>query len=308
MLRIASLNLNGIRAAHRRGFGSWLDARSCDVVALQEVRCPAAALPAGAFAGYQAAYDPGHLAGRNGVAILTRQPVAAVRGWGDSIVSVTPDEASRLLTGEEWPVSLPRHLRPFAHEGRYLEVDLAEAPLTVASLYLPKGGLPAELQVPGRMRTAPDNGVRYLRKMRFMAGFARFLTSTRLAAAQRGRHYLLMGDFNIAHGPLDVVNWRRQQRVEGFLPQERAWLDGILGPRRLVDVVRQLQPHQQGPYTWWSWLGTAFEKDAGWRIDYHLATSALARRARRADVDREASREARLSDHAAVVVEYDLYD
>lgn len=306
MLRIASLNLNGIRAAHRRGFASWLHSRGCDVVALQEVRCPVAALPADAFGGYHAAYDAGSLAGRNGVAVLTRSPVAAVRSWGSSITCFKPGAEDIDIAPSQCHSSLPLALRPFAREGRYLEVDLAEAPLTVASLYLPKGGLPAELQLPGRMREAPDNGARYERKMRFMTGFARFLTATRLAAAQRGRHYLLMGDLNIAHTPQDVVNWRRQVRVEGFLPQERAWLDGILGPRRLVDVVRRVHPQAQGPYTWWSWLGTAFEKDAGWRIDYHLATRELARRAMSAEVDREPSRDARLSDHAALVVEYDI--
>lgn len=78
-----------------------------------------------------------------------------------------------------------------------------------------------------------------------------------------------------------------------------------LTPRTLIDVVRRLHPDIDGPYSWWSWLGQAYERDAGWRIDYHLATPALARAAVHAAVDRE-HRGIRLSDHAPVIVDYDL--
>jgi len=287
--RIATANINGIRAAHRRGFDDWLATRGCDVITLQEVRCPVDALPEGAFGDYHAAYDAGEIAGRNGVAVLTREPAAAVRTWSVA----DPDRP------------LPRALRKHATEGRYVEVDLADVPLTVASLYLPKGGLPAHLQDPRRMREAPDGGAKYDRKMAFMTGFARHLAASRKAAAAQGREFLLTGDLNIAHSRHDVANWRRSNQVEGFLPEERAWLDAQLSPRTLVDVVRRLNPEIDGPYSWWSWLGRAYEKDAGWRIDYHLATPALARAARTAVVDRE-HLGVRLSDHAPVVVDYDL--
>lgn len=310
MLRVASFNVNGIRATHRRGFGDWLEQRECDVVALQEVRCPADAVPAGAFRGYHASYDPGSLPGRNGVAVLTRTPPAAVRTWGESAYSIDTQHVSteepRATEIDSRSVPLARELRPFAVEGRYVEVDLADRPVTIASLYLPKGGLPAELQKPGRMREAPDGGTRYTRKMSFLKGFQRQLDASRRAALRSGREFLLVGDLNIAHARLDVANWRRQQRSEGFLPEERAWFDEQLGPRRLIDVMRDLNPDVQGPYTWWSWLGRAFENDTGWRIDYHLATPRLAHSAVTAVVEREAHRDARRSDHAAVVIDYDL--
>lgn len=325
VIRVATVNVNGIRAAQRRGFESWLARRDCDVIALQEVRCPVAALPEGVFGDYHLSYDPGELAGRNGVAVLTRHPPRAVRTWGVEAFRRAPDEATpgcreglpgvgadeatsswQLLPENPPRVRLARELAAFARHGRYIEVDLADIPLTVASLYLPKGGLPAHLQRPGRTREAPDGGARYERKMAFMRGFARQVTAARRAARTAGREFLLLGDLNIAHTALDVVDWRRQVRVEGFLPEERAWLDGIIGPRRFVDVVRALHPDVQGPYAWWSWLGRSFEDDRGWRIDYHLATPGLARRAVTAEVDREPSRAERMSDHAPVVVDYRL--
>ena len=303
MLRIASANVNGIRAAHRRGFGDWLATRGCDVIALQEVRAQASKLPDGAFGDFHVALETGTLPGRNGVAVLTRRPPVAVRTWSGAALLGAPDEALTSIPAED-RVPLARGLSRFAAEGRYLEVDLAEAPLTVASLYLPKGGLPAHLQRPERMREAPDGGAKYARKMQFMDGFARYLTRTRRAAAAEGREFLLMGDLNIAHTRQDLAAWRRNQQTDGFLPEEREWLGQQLSPRTLVDVVRRLHPDEDGPYSWWSWLGQSFAKDAGWRIDYHLATPRLARSAVRAEVDRE-HEGTRLSDHSPVVVDYD---
>ena len=303
MLRIASANVNGIRAAHRRGFGDWLATRGCDVIALQEVRAQASKLPDGAFGDFHVALETGTLPGRNGVAVLTRRPPVAVRTWSGAALLGAPDEALTSIPAED-RVPLARGLSRFAAEGRYLEVDLAEAPLTVASLYLPKGGLPAHLQRPERMREAPDGGAKYARKMQFMDGFARYLTRTRRAAAAEGREFLLMGDLNIAHTRQDLAAWRRNQQTDGFLPEEREWLGQQLSPRTLVDVVRRLHPDEDGPYSWWSWLGQSFAKDAGWRIDYHLATPRLARSAVRAAVDRE-HEGTRLSDHSPVVVDYD---
>ena len=290
MLRVASFNVNGIRAAQRRGFEAWRDRRECDVLALQEVRCPADQVPSGVFDGYHVSYDPGERAGRNGVAVLTREAPVAMRTW---------DTAG---------IPLARGLREFLTEGRYVEVDLADRPVTVASLYLPKGGLPAHLQDPRRMREAPDGGAKYERKMRFLSAFGRHLDHARRAARRSGRELLLTGDLNVAHTPLDVAGWRRNQRSEGFLPEEREWLDTQIGPRRMVDVVRRLHPAGDGPYTWWSWLGQAYEKDSGWRIDYHLATPGLACTAYAAEVDRkpDPATGQRISDHAAVVVDYDL--
>lgn len=304
MLRIATFNVNGIRAAERRGFGAWLDGCAPDVAALQEVRCPVAALPTDVFGDHHLTYDPGTIPGRNGVAVLTRQAPAAVRTWGAPVLLRPPGSTASDLGEPGDGIPLARGLSRFVTEGRYLEVDLADQPLTVASLYLPKGGLPAHLQVPGRMREAPDGGARHARKMGFLDAFARQLHRARRAARARGREFVLLGDLNVAHTELDVAHWRRHQRSEGFLPEERAWLGEQLSPRTLVDVVRRLHPHTPGPWSWWSWLGRTFERDEGWRIDYHLATPGLASRATATHVHRRGEDGVRVSDHGAVVVDY----
>ncbi|MFV0459806.1 MAG: exodeoxyribonuclease III [Actinomycetales bacterium] len=298
-MRLATFNCNGIRAAMRRGLDAWLHTADPDVLALQEVRCPVEALPSFA-SDLHLRYDPGRLAGRNGVAVLTRDSPTAVRTWGADVYCRAPGSDHVDLVAAEPGDSLARGLRAFADEGRYLEVDLAECPVTVGCLYLPKGGLPAELQRPGRMRDAPDGGAKYQRKMRFLDAFARQLETTRRAALRAGREFVLVGDLNIAHTRWDVARWRASQRSEGFLPEERAWYTSILGTRKLIDVARAQAGDTPGPYTWWSWLGTSYERDLGWRIDVQLATPALARSARSVRVDRGE----RMSDHAPVMVEY----
>jgi exodeoxyribonuclease III len=270
-MRVATVNVNGIRAATRRGFADWLAGRGCDLVALQEVRSPAELVPAEALAGYHFTYHAGDRAGRNGVGLLSRTvPVAVRHGFGSAA---------------------------FDAEGRYLEADLDIRGwrLTVASLYLPKGG---------RADDTPAELVRYRRKQRFMRSFRPYLTRARLAARSAGREFLLMGDFNIAHSRQDLRNWRANARAVGFLPEERSWFGSLLGPRTLSDVVRTLNPEAEGPYSWWSWMGNAFNSDTGWRIDYHLATAGLAEAALNGGTDRAESYEARMSDHAPVVVDY----
>jgi len=297
-LRLISHNVNGIRAALRRGLHDLWEREQADVICLQEVRCQVKDLPDGAFTDHHVAWSVGKLAGRNGVAILTRRAPERIATLDGGAVIIAPGgnpadfEAERVGN---------RDLAPFAGEGRYVEVDLADAPIRVASLYLPKGAVPKH----HARRPEEADTPKYERKMRFMAGLARYLTQARRSAAQAGREYVITGDFNIANTELDLKNWRANQRTDGFLPEEREWFTAQLSPRTLVDVIRSAYPGQDGPYSWWSWRGQAFANDSGWRIDYHLATPKLAKAAVRAESLREADYDSRVSDHCPVAVDYD---
>ncbi|RRQ05997.1 exodeoxyribonuclease III, partial [Corynebacterium bovis] len=80
--------------------------------------------------------------------------------------------------------------------------------------------------------------------------------------------------------------------------------DGPATDAGWVDVVRALHPDEEGPFSWWTWRGKAFDTGAGWRIDYQMATPDLAARAQRAWVDRAEAYDLRWSDHSPVLVEY----
>lgn len=263
MLRVATFNVNGIRAAVRRGFAGWLAKRDPDVVLLQEVRASPQDIPDGAFDGYHLAYHEGNQRGRAGVAVLSREVPTGVRiGFGSA---------------------------EFDLQGRYVEVDLPG--VTVGSLYLPKGEVAGE---------------KWDAKLRFMGEFAAHTAKAARRAKRAGRGFVVGGDFNIAHTQADLKAWKTNQRSIGFLPPERDWFGALISTGGLIDVIRDLHPEQDGPYTWWSWRGRQFDNDAGWRIDHQLATSALAAAAVAGGVDRENSYAERMSDHAPVWVDYDI--
>ncbi|MBF1672492.1 MAG: endonuclease/exonuclease/phosphatase family protein, partial [Rothia mucilaginosa] len=122
--------------------------------------------------------------------------------------------------------------------------------------------------------------------------------------AKHSDHVLIVGDLNVGHTELDIKNWKANQKRAGFLPEERAYFDRFFGDIGYRDVARDLAGQVPGPYTWWSYRGKAFDNDAGWRIDYQMATPAWAERAVQAQVDRAATYEERFSDHAPLVVDY----
>jgi len=167
----------------------------------------------------------------------------------------------------------------FDAEGRYLEADFGN--LTVISVYLPSGS------------SSPE---RQLAKFRFLAQFLPHLERLRDA----GREVILCGDWNIAHQPIDLKNWRSNQKNSGFLPEERAWLTRVFDELGFVDVFRRInrEPEQ---YTWWSNRGQAWAKNVGWRIDYQIATAGIAATARTAAIYTNR----RFSDHAPLIIDYD---
>lgn len=113
--------------------------------------------------------------------------------------------------------------------------------------------------------------------------------------------FIVCGDFNTAHTHLDLTNDRANRKNAGFLPQEREWLDQFLG-WGMVDIFRQTHPDEKGHYTWWSQRKGVRERNIGWRIDYHMVATSLAKRVTAAyhlsDVYG--------SDHCPVGIEFEL--
>ena len=119
-----------------------------------------------------------------------------------------------------------------------------------------------------------------------------------------GTRAVVTGDLNICHRAADLRNWKGNLGKAGFLPDERAHLDRW-SAGGWVDVVRAHAGETDGPYTWWSWRGKAFDNDTGWRIDYQWASPGAARATGSVLTGRAPSYAERWSDHAAVVVDYD---
>lgn len=167
----------------------------------------------------------------------------------------------------------------FDAEGRYVELRYGN--VSVISAYFPSGS------------SSPE---RQLAKFRFLDVFTPHLEALRAS----GQEVILCGDINIAHKPIDLKNWRTNQKSSGFLPEERAWLDVLFADGAWVDVFRALDDRPE-QYTWWSHRGRARENNVGWRIDYQIATPALAQRARRCSIYTEQ----KFSDHAPLIIDYE---
>ena len=85
-------------------------------------------------------------------------------------------------------------------------------------------------------------------------------------------------DLNVVRSEQDIKNWKpNHNKTAGVMDEEIAHLEGWFAAG-WIDVARWLAPREQGPYTWWSQRGKAFDNNAGWRLDYQVTTPRLAKR------------------------------
>lgn len=256
MLKIISINLNGIRSAARKGFFEWLNDQHADVICVQEIRAQEAELQNKLFmlAGYESHFHFAVQKGYSGVGIYSRY------------------KPKRSVTGLGWDIA--------DQEGRYVAMDFDG--LWIASLYMPSG-----TSGPQRQNIKFD----------FLTRYENHLNQLQ----QTGDEYIICGDWNIAHKPIDLKNWRGNQKNSGFLPEERAWMDKLFTQIGFVDAFRLIN-QEPDQYTWWSNRGRAWEKNVGWRIDYQVISSKLSPTVTSATIYKDQ----RFSDHAPLIMEYNM--
>lgn len=276
-LRIASVNVNGVRAAFRKGMGEWLDGRGVDILAMQEVRASTEDLEGLLGAEWDILHDAATAKGRAGVALASRRKA----------------RIHRVELGAE----------EFDSAGRWIEADyeVDDRIVTVVSTYVHSG----EVGTPKQ-----DEKYKFLEAM--LVRLPELAAHSELA--------VIMGDLNVGHRELDIKNWKGNRKSAGFLLEERSYFDAFFhepgafeavdGLTReglgWVDVGRRWAGEVPGPYTWWSQRGQAFDTDTGWRIDYQVATPALAAAVTNYTVDKADAWDKRWSDHAPVVVDYEV--
>jgi exodeoxyribonuclease-3 len=269
-LKIATINVNGVRAAYRKGLAEWVIAESPDIIALQEVRAETTDLEE-IFAAIAQEQNDGttwHILHDN----------ASAKGRaGVAVVSKIKPIASRTELGP----------KSFDSAGRWLEVDFKfkSKTLTVISTYVHSGEVDTPKQV---------------EKYKFLDAMTKRMAEIKKADGL----CVVVGDLNVGHTELDIKNWKGNLKNAGFLPEERAYFDTWMHKQGWIDLGRQTHPDVPGPYTWWSFRGQAFDTDTGWRIDYQIATPKLAKVASNYKVHRAASYDTRFTDHSPVVVEY----
>jgi exodeoxyribonuclease-3 len=195
----------------------------------------------------------------------------AERKGYSGVAIYSTQEPDDVIRGLGWP--------DMDAEGRYIETRFGK--LSVVSIYIPSGSSSEERQAI---------------KFSFLERFLPFLRD----CARSGRDYIFCGDWNIAHKPIDLKNWRGNQKNSGFLPEERAWLDVVFDQEGWVDAFRSLN-EEPDQYTWWSNRGQAWAKNVGWRIDYQVVSPSLKSCLRAASIYKDT----RFSDHAPLTIDYD---
>ncbi len=165
----------------------------------------------------------------------------------------------------------------FDSEGRCMVTD--HGAFLLYNVYFPNGKARAE---------------RLVYKMEFYAAIQKHLN----AQVKKGRRVVVCGDVNTAHRPIDLARPKENEKISGFLPEERAWIDGFLASG-WVDSFREVKGDVAGAYSWWSMRSGARMRNVGWRIDYFFVDSKLAKKLKDAWI----SPEIMGSDHCPLGIE-----
>ena len=267
MLRVLTLNVNGLRAALSKGLRGWLARQRADVICLQEVRLGSEGVPQGMSGSrWHASYCPALKPGYSGTAVLSRiEPKAVQYGFG---------------------------VEEFDDEGRYVVVDLGA--LSVASLYAPSGSS-------GEHRQASKD--RFLvafekYRQRMLRAGRSLLVCGDINIAHTKKDLRNWRSNQTNSGFLEHER-RWMDRWVGKPGAARPAAGAK--PTHWCDVFRLLNDKEH-QYTWWSNRGRAWENNVGWRLDYQIATNDIARRARREKIYKDR----RFSDHSPVIIDYDI--
>jgi exodeoxyribonuclease-3 len=155
---------------------------------------------------------------------------------------------------KEIPVSVDMSMgdEEFDIEGRFINLDFGD--FNLINVYVP-------------------NGKRDQTRLSYKLNFYDKLLHICDELHKAGKLIVICGDINTAHQPIDLKNPKQNEKVSGFLPQERAWIDKYL-QHGFIDVYREVFGDRV-QYTWWTYRVNARERNIGWRLDYFLVSSGL---------------------------------
>jgi len=165
---------------------------------------------------------------------------------------------------------------PFDEEGRVLHLQYRDFHLV--NVYFP-------------------NGKRDDIRLQYKYDFYQALLDYLRPFLQKNEKMIVCGDYNTAHQEIDLARPKENKNISGFLPEERKWLDRYLS-EGFIDTFRSLHPTKV-QYSWWSHFARARERNIGWRIDYHFASTALQKKIKKAEIHDMVEG----SDHCPILVE-----
>jgi exodeoxyribonuclease-3 len=220
-MKILSWNVNGLRAADKKGLYDWFKKDSPDILCLQEIKAQPEQVPPYLRnrPGYNIYWNSAKKKGYSGVVTYTKvQPTEIKKGFG---------------------------INKFDIEGRILITEFPS--FMLFNIYFPNGKQSQE---------------RLDYKLDFYDTFLAYADNLKV----QGKNIVVCGDFNTAHKEIDLARPKENEKISGFLPIERAWIDTFID-HGYVDTFRHYN-RKPDQYTWWDIKSHARERNVGWRIDY----------------------------------------
>ena len=227
-LRMLSWNVNGLRAAHKKGFLDWFGKEQPDIMCLQETKAQPEQLPdeLREIEGYHVFYASAERKGYSGVALYSKlKPLKVTNGLG---------------------------IARFDSEGRTIMAEYDN--FVLFNIYYPNG-------------KASKERLQY--KLDFYDAFLEVADRLR----KQKKNLIICGDVNTAHREIDLARPKENEKVSGFLPEERAWMDKFI-EHGFLDTLRVFDDRGER-YTWWDMKSRARDRNVGWRIDYFFVSESL---------------------------------
>ena len=267
MLKLASWNINGLRACcNKGGLQAFIDAYQPDILCLQEIKARPEQVDLTIPADYQQVWNPGQRKGYSGTLILSRH----------AFLKKEVDLADEIHQN----FKLQDQFGDTNAEGRLITIEFDK--FYLVTVYTPnsKGDL-TRLQL--RSEAWDPAFLKHCRQLNQL------------------KPVLISGDLNVAHQEIDLARPKENVGKHGFTQEERRGLDNLLAAG-FIDTFRYFHPQKTAAYTWWTHWSQARARNVGWRIDYWLSSQTLATKLKKASIHPEFEG----SDHCPVSLEIDF--
>ena len=247
-MKLFSWNVNGIRAAHKKGgLDALMDQHEPDIICLQETK---ATKDQSLFhpEGYTQIWHDGERKGYSGTAIFTRtEPLSIQHGF-------SPQLAEQYNFSDSFGDS--------TREGRLLSIEFED--FYLVTVYTPNSKRGLE-RLDHRHKNWDPAFLEHLKEL------------------EAKKPVLACGDLNVAHTEVDLARPKDNKRNAGFTDEEREGIQNLIDAG-FLDTFRTLHPDAEDAYTWWSAWGNTRDRNIGWRIDYWLASQDLMSQIRDAQI------------------------
>jgi exodeoxyribonuclease-3 len=220
-MKLISWNINGIRAAYKKGLYDWMIEEKPDILCLQEIKALPDQIPDSLnnIPGYHVIVNSAERKGYSGVLTFTKQ------------------KPMKIITKFD--------IEKFDIEGRIIITEFSS--FILFNIYFPNG---------------KKNKERLEYKLDFYNTLLEYVDNIK----NEGKNIIVCGDFNTAHKEIDLSRPKQNEKVSGFLPIERSWIDKFI-EHGYTDTFRFFNK-EPNHYTWWDQKTRSRERNIGWRIDY----------------------------------------